>query len=1467
MAKITGAMGGGSKGGSARAPVIAPDSIRSQAIVEVVEAICEGEIEGFVTVDPLESIYLDETPLKSNGTSNFNGISVDYRLGTQTQSYIPGQEEDAAATPISVGVNVTNANPVIRTISDNTTDAVRVTVKFAALYQVNSSNGDKNGVEVSLSIEVKPAGGYWHTVDLAGRGTINDKTESPYQRNFTVKLKDYGDANSYDIRVSRVSADPTSSQSSAFQWESYTKLSYAKLRYPNTVIIRSTFDSQHFSSMPSRGYHLKGRKVKVPPPSVYNPVTRQYSGADWDGTFMVAWTRCPAWIFYDLITDPRAGLGDLINPAYLDKWNLYQIAKRCDELVPDGFGGTECRYSLDLYLQDSNSAKQVVLDIASGFDAMAFWTSGGIYTTQDAPKPVSALFTPANVVGGQFQYTGSARQMRYTVAMVQWNDPTDNYRIATEYVEDIEGIARYGYREKQVAAIGCTSRGQAHRLGKRILLTSRLETDAVAFSVGLDGISCKPGDIVRIADPLRASHNRYGGRVKTGSTVSTILLDAPVTLAAGTIYKIAVIKADGSVIESTVTNGASSTDSISVSPALTDLPEVDAAFIVYSPAESGKLYRILGISENADTSNGFYSVSAVQYAPEKYAQIDSLAALPPLPDNPYTNTRAVIPPSGVVVTDGTYVGIEGLQRFIDISWTQSNDPLLRAHKLSWSKDGGAATIESVVGQTYRINNPKQGVYKISLMAENIIGATSPTVEISYTLGELYLIESVHITNLALPSGTTAFVGKDAFFSWQTDADSVLGQSSYATGKGGQSPWFRDFEVRIYDGSTLLRTEYVTEYYYSYTFEKNIIDHGNQPKRTFTIKVQARDYYGRYSQSSQLTVSNPPPSDYGALSLTAGIQQIFVNYSQPTDPDYLQTEIYASQTAGFTPNSSNLVNTTTDRVTGFKVNATGVWYVKLRGIDVFGPVGTVYCTEVSTTVLVVDLTSEVNKVLADPGRTGDVVVEASRFLVVEPGTTTPKKAFFGIGNIDGVPTLGMSGNAIFDGSVYTRNLAAGSVSAEKIQVNQLSAISADMGTVTAGTFKTSNLNSGWRTEISDSGDFPYWYGTGAKTSANALMYMDKYGNMMYRGSLNVNNQFTVAPDGTCSIKNSSGQVIFSSGTGANWNYISGKPSDDSFKNNLIDLDWWKRDAVIPWPQNAEYNRIIAVPTDLGGFCNGPKGSSDLVWYCEETTGGGEQGGGWNNAPLILDNSKTYRFALPIRRVTGAGSSYFGIYNVCDLNTTNINTNPYFCYRSVGSPLPNDRWYLFVGYIFPYGSTGNTNKGSGIIDCKTGQFIDEGLNFNFSTSGNIVHRAYQFYASQGAAQLFGRPMVNLVDGTEPSLNSYFEPFALLNAQQTWADISGTGKPADYADVTAYNTAAAIAGQGAFATLNKVTAGNATTFIDNAAINAAQIGSIALVGTSNFSVKSGTTGARMEMDSQAIKVFDQNGVKRVQMGNLSV
>jgi hypothetical protein len=246
----------------------------------------------------------------------------------------------------------------------------------------------------------------------------------------------------------------------------------------------------------------------------------------------------------------------------------------------------------------------------------------------------------------------------------------------------------------------------------------------------------------------------------------------------------------------------------------------------------------------------------------------------------------------------------------------------------------------------------------------------------------------------------------------------------------------------------------------------------------------------------------------------------------------------------------------------------------------------------------------------------------------------------------------------------------------------------------------------------------------------------------------------------------------------WSDVGGRPADDQIKNNLIDLSWWQRGASIPWTQNSEYNSIAKCSPASGAdlLLPGPKGSDDAVWYCKEVTGDGSAGGGWNNAPLSLDPTKTYRFAIPIRRLSGGAESYWGIDSVCDLNTTSINGNPYFTHWN---GLSTDRWYLFVGYIFPAGSTGNTHSGAGIWDCHTGQKVVDGYNYNFAAgNGNIHHRAYQYYATTNAEQLFGRPMVNLVDGTEPSLREYFESGVMLNSMQQWGDVSGTGKPADNA-----------------------------------------------------------------------------------------
>lgn len=1030
---VGGAMGGGGGASKSTSPVIQPDSIRSTAIIEVVEAICEGEIEGFADVDPLKCVYLDDTPMRSAaGVDNFSGALVDYRLGTQSQTYMPGSIDDASSSVVNVGVVVKNQIPVTRDITDALVDAIRVTVKFSGLYSSDAKSGNRSGVGVNLTIEVQLDGnGTWHPIDLSGRGSIFDKTESPYQRSFHVNLKAVGQATTYSVRVSRVSADPTEGQISEFQWETYSKLTYAKLRYPNTAVARSTFDTKYFSSIPKRGYLLKGLKVLVPGPSVYNAAARVYTGNDWDGNFVVAWTTNPAWIFYDLITNPRYGLGDMINPAYQNKWSLFQIAKRCDELIPDGFGGQEHRYSVTLFMQSDNDAKKVIMDLASAFDAMSYWSAGAIVATQDAPKSTTALFTPANVVGGRFAYTGSARQVRYTVALVQWNDPSDNYRIATEYVEDREGILRYGYREKQVAAIGCTSRGQAHRYGKRILLTSRLETQSIAFSLGINGLSNVPGNIIRIADPLKAEGERYGGRVKIGTTTSVVGLDAAVTLKPGIAYKIAVIDATGKVVESPVTNQSGVTDSITVSPAFAVAPEANAVFIIYDQNQPKKLYRITGVKEADNAEDRMYNVTAITYAPEKFEQIDSLAALPPLPDNPFIN-NGVTPPSGLLVNTGVYTSIEGIRRYIDLSWSASTDKFLKNYHLVARHEGVIAADVDVYGQSYRILEPKVGNWEFTLIAVSVLGKASTSITVQYELGEIYLVESVSITDLVLIGGGTNYSGRSPEFDWDTDALTVLGFSdTYGGGQGGQSPWFRDYQVDIYNGATLVRSDFVTESKYIYTYDKNVEDGG--PRRTITVRVRARDLYGRYSQANQITVSNPAPLPISTVDIFAGYKSLILSYIRPPDNDWVGVVVFLSTTAGFTPSSLDMIYVGSDTTITIPNLAENVQYfIRVASYDAFGGEDsyTLSATEYTKTISSINIPDPaaikqgLQDALNDPAAT-PLVFDADVFAINLNGTSKP---VFIAGVHNGSPAILMDADVVVTGDLSADQLIGGRIAA-------------------------------------------------------------------------------------------------------------------------------------------------------------------------------------------------------------------------------------------------------------------------------------------------------------------------------------------------------------------------------------------------------------------------------------------------------
>jgi predicted phage tail protein len=491
MIEIIGSGGGKGGGGSSSATEEA-DSLHSTAYAKILDLISEGEILGLV--NGAKSIYYDKTPLQnSDGTYNFTNVTVDTRTGTQYQDVIAGFPDVESET--SVNVELRQDTPYTRFFSNTQLSAVRITLSVPALSQTNTSNGNVSGYTVQYAIDVNTDGaGFVEVLNTAFSG----KTTSEYNRSHRIDLP--AATTGWTVRVRRLTADTASSYiQDTTNIKSVTEIIDAKLRYPMSAIIGTKIDASQFSSIPTRAYHVKGRLIKIP--SNYNPDSRTYTGA-WNGTFSIAYSNNPAWVFYDLVLNDRYGLGDRIDASMIDKWSLYAIGQYCDVMVSDGKGGTEPRFTCNVYIQQRADAYKVLQDLATTFRGMAYYAGGAIYATADMPSDPVYTYTNANVLDGKFKTSGTAQRTRYNTALVTWNDPSNFYEQAVETVQDQDGINRYGIQQVEITAFGCTSQGQAQRIGLWNTVTSRLETQSKTFTVGMDGLMALPGQIVRIADSV-----------------------------------------------------------------------------------------------------------------------------------------------------------------------------------------------------------------------------------------------------------------------------------------------------------------------------------------------------------------------------------------------------------------------------------------------------------------------------------------------------------------------------------------------------------------------------------------------------------------------------------------------------------------------------------------------------------------------------------------------------------------------------------------------------------------------------------------------------------------------------------------------------------------------------------------------------------------------------------------------------
>lgn len=662
----------GAKKGSKkqRQPVISPDSAQSKTFIKVLYGLAEGEIEGLA--NGLQSIYLEETPLQNaDGSLNFENVKVDFRNGTNDQEYIEGFP--AVESETAIDVELKSETPWVRAFSNLDLDAVRLRLKWGPLRTQNATNGDVSGVTIEYAIDLQTDGGIWTEVL---KTKISDKTSANYERAHRIDLPraDSG----WLVRVRRLTPNTTSEYISDKMYiAAVTEVIDAKLRYPNTALLGLQYDAETFGNVAKVAMDTKGRLLKVP--TNYNPATRQYVGM-WDGTFKEAYSNNPAWIYYDICTVDRYALGDRLTPLMVDKWSLYRLAQYCDEMVPDGLGGQEPRFTCNVYLQSAEGAFEILTKLAGVFRAITFWDGNSIICDADIPQDTYFTYTRANVIDGNFEYSGTRARDRHNVVKIAWDNPANHYKTEYEFVRDEKAIAEAGQvRILEIDAWGCTSRGQAQRAGWWALKSEQLETRTVSFKVGLDGHIPQPGRVIDIADPLFAGRAN-GGRVsKISADRKSITLDRDdVVAVAGDRL---IINGEDGKAQTRIVQSISGRV-VTVTHEF-DAIAVQNVWVMDAQDLATMKFRVISITQ--DESHQF-SVTALQYNPAKFDAIDKGAYFDEVPIS-IVNPTIQDPVTDVVVTGESRVD-QGINvATMIVSWAQAKGAV--KYQVEWRKDDGS----------------------------------------------------------------------------------------------------------------------------------------------------------------------------------------------------------------------------------------------------------------------------------------------------------------------------------------------------------------------------------------------------------------------------------------------------------------------------------------------------------------------------------------------------------------------------------------------------------------------------------------------------------------------------------------------------------------------------------------------------------------------------------------------------------
>jgi predicted phage tail protein len=943
MTRVYGAGGGGGGkgggGGSSRTPSEAADSLNSSQYASLVDLISEGEIEGLK--DGHRSIFISNTPLANPGltatysqlgttitinkdnhglkvgttlyvtfssgtatsgaykiasiatnsftltastsqttsgntsysTYNFQNVTVHTRNGTQAQPYIPSDAEVRDAIP--VGITVQQATPIVQSITDTNVNAARITITVPQLQRF-TDEGDVVGASIQLQIAVQyNGGGYTTVID----DTIEGRTGDQYQRDYLVNLTG---AFPVDIRVTRVTADSGSAKLiDEFSWSSYTEIIYAKLRYPNSALVGLRVDAEQFNSIPQRSYLVRGIKVRIPNNATVDSATGRliYAGV-WSGTFGAAqWCSDPAWILWDLLTSTRYGFGDHIQAAQLDKWAFYAASQYANELVPNGFGGTEPRFSCNVNIQTAEEAFKLINDMCSVFRAMPYWSTGSLTVSQDKPSDPAYLFTLANVSEEGFSYSGGSLKSRPNVAVVSYMDLSLR-DMAYEVVEDQAAIAKYGVNKTEISAFACTSRGQASRIGEWLLYSEQYESEVITFKASIDaGVLVRPGQVISVSDPMRAGARR-GGRIASATTTIVTVDDATgLPVSGGTV---SVILPSGAV-EQRVMTGRTGT-ALTLDPALSTAPNANSVWIYESAEIETSTWRVLTVQEQDQAQ---YAITALAYNANKYAYIERGAELQ---QRDVTNLNELpAAPTNLSLSEALYEYQGQVRAKVLVEWR----PVVgvNQYQVRWRKDFGNWSTVATNGPDYELLDITPGTFEFEVYSLSAALKLS-TAKLTGTINAL--------GKTAPPSdvaGLVFVVDKDlgVLLEWNAIPDIDLDQYEIRRGTNWSS-------------ATLVTQVKAT------TYKLGSLDDGS-----YTYLVKAIDTSGVYSTNAAtilVTVSGP-----NATTISSAIEgsDLVLNWVAPGITTY-EIAYYRVTYGNSYATSAELAKT---QSTSFKVPATWI----------------------------------------------------------------------------------------------------------------------------------------------------------------------------------------------------------------------------------------------------------------------------------------------------------------------------------------------------------------------------------------------------------------------------------------------------------------------------------------------------------------------------------------------------------------